>query len=448
MTHCPLLLSGGNRKIEHVNDDLGSLLRRLGVTKGTRHLRPAPPVQVETQSHDFDSAAPPPLEVLLPGGRLLETAEGACFVVDRVFPLHHRHGADTLADLLAVEPSAGVPYIPDERLNGQGFRDFLFLDTETTGLAGAGALAFMVGVAYFEPQLVRLDGELIERQVLVVRQYFLRDHGDEPAMLRQLDELLAAKAGLITFNGRSFDVPLLDNRYLMNRLRGRLPEVPHIDLLPPARRLFRARLGSCALGALEQSLLGLSRTQDDVPGWLIPSLYHNFLRTGDARELTRVFYHNEMDMLSMVTLAARIFRHMTTCRCDDALDQISLGRWQMDLGLFDIAERTLFDALQGDIPMEAYQQALAYLSVMYKRTGRRAEAVQTWQQLASISTGDVAAHVELAKHYEWHANDIPAAVLWTRRALVLLDRLPPTPNTRLARSELSHRLQRLEKKLG
>lgn len=446
--HYPLPSEVRNRKIEHVNDELGSLLRRLGVNKGARHLRPAPPVRVEARPRDYDSALPPPLEVLLPGGRLLETSDGACFIVDRVFPLHHRHGADTLADLLAVEPAAGVPYILDERLDGHGFSDFLFLDTETTGLAGAGALAFMVGVAYFEPQPVVLDGEIGERQVLVVRQYFLRDHGDELAMLRQLDELLAGKVGLITFNGRSFDVPLLDNRYLMNRLRGRLPDVPHIDLLPPARRLFRARLGSCALGALEQNLLGLRRTQDDVPGWLIPTLYHNFLRTGDARELTRVFYHNEMDMLSMVTLAARIFRHMATCRCDDALDQISLGRWQMDLGLFDVAEQTLTEALRGDIPLDAYQQALTHLSAMYKRTERRAEAVQSWQQLASISTGDVAAHVELAKHYEWHALDYPLAVEWTRRALALIDRLPLTPNTRLARSELVHRLQRLEKKLG
>ncbi len=444
---CPLPWRGWNRKIEHVNDELGSLLRRLGVSKGAHHLRSAIPVKGDDRSSRYEDATPPSLEVLLPGGRLLGSADGACFVVDHVFPLHYRHGADTLADLLAVQPAAGAPYISDDRLNGHGFGDFLFLDTETTGLAGAGALAFMVGVAFFEPQTVLTDGIQVERQVLVVRQYFLRDHGDEPAMLRQLDDLLAGKAGLITFNGRSFDVPLLDNRYLMNRLRGRLPEMPHIDLLLPARRLFRARLGSCALGALEQNLLGLQRTHDDVPGWLIPSLYHNFLRTGDARELTRVFYHNEMDMLSMVTLAARMFRHMTTCACDDALDQVSLGRWQIDLGLFDEAERALRATLENDATsLDAYQQALSHLGALYKRTERRPEAVLAWQQLAAVSTGDVSAHVELAKHYEWHASDTPTAMEWTRRALALIDRLPLTPNTRLTRAELTHRLLRLEKK--
>ena len=431
-----------------MNDEIGSLLRQLGVTKGARHLRAAPAPRKREEKLARGDSVPPSLELLLPGGRLMENVDGACFVVERVYPTHYRHGQDTLADLLAVEPGEGTRYALDQRLAGQTFRDFLFLDTETTGLAGAGALAFMVGVAFFEPHVTVVEGRSVELDVLVVRQYFLRDHGDEPTMLRQLDELLTDKVGLITFNGRSFDVPLLDNRYLMNRLRGRLLDVPHIDLLPPARRLYRARLGSCALGSLEQNLLGLNRTQDDVPGWLIPSLYHNYLRTGDARELIRVFYHNEMDMLSMVTLAARIFRQLSTSVCDDALDLVSLGRWQADLGLHVEAERTLRAALDSDLSLEAYQLALQQLSNLYKRTHRRPEAVIVWQQLAAVSTGDVAAYVELAKHYEWHAGDLPAAIEWTARALALLDRLPLTPNTRLTRSELTHRLRRLEKKRG
>ncbi len=391
-------------------------------------------------------SGPPPLDVLLPGGRLVQAAGGACFVVERVYPAHYRHGQDSLADLLALAPDEGARYAIDPRLAGVSFRDFLFLDTETTGLAGAGALAFMVGVAFFEPQPVVADGQIEVRDVLVVRQLFLRDPGDEPVMLAYLDELLDGKAGLITFNGRSFDVPLLDNRYLMNRRLGRLPAMPHIDLLPPARRLYRSRLGSCALGALEQNLLGLRRTQDDVPGWLIPSLYLNYLRSGDATELARVFYHNEMDMLSMVTLAGRIFRQLSASRCDDALDQVSLGRWQADLGLHELAEATLREALDGDLPLEIYHQALYRLAALYRANGRRDDAVVAWQQIAYTSAGDVTAHVELAKHYEWHARDVVAAREWTQRALALLERLPLTPNTRLARAELVHRLQRLDRK--
>lgn len=267
-------------------------------------------------------------------------------------------------------------------------------------------------------------------------------------MLRQLDELLAGKAGLITFNGRSFDVPLLDNRYLLNRQRGRLPDMPHIDLLPPARRLYRARLGSCSLSALEQNLLGMRRTEEDVPGWIIPSLYYNYLRTGDARELARVFYHNQMDMLSMVTLGARIVRNLALCQCEDSLDLVSLGRWQVDLGLHDLAESSLRAAAEGEASLEVYHLALHRLAYLYKKNGRRADAVVAWQQIAYTSTNDVSAHVELAKHYEWQESDPATALEWTTRALALVERGTPTPNSRLIRSELAHRLQRLHKKVS
>lgn len=425
-------------KFEQMDEPLLARLRRLGVVKTARQIQP-PPASGRLPGPGRATRGSLSLEQLLPGGQVVESDDGACFVVDRVFTADHRHGGDSLSDLLRSRPAAAVPYLPDARLQALDFRDFLFLDTETTGLAGAGTLAFMVGVAYFE---TRADG----RDAFVVRQYFLRDHGDERAMLRQLDGLLAGRAGLITFNGRSFDVPLLDNRYLMNRLPSRLLDLPHIDLLLPSRRLFRARLGSCALSALERNLLGLQRTQDDVPGALIPALYYQYLRTGEVGALSRVFYHNEVDMLSMVTLAARIFRQLDASRCDDPLDQLSLARWQADLGLHERAERTLRESLDGALPFELYHQGLQRLAALLKAAGRRDEAVIVWQQIAHTSTDDIVAHVELAKHYEWHEGDTAAALIWTERALALVERWTPTPNARLARAELAHRRERLARK--
>jgi uncharacterized protein YprB with RNaseH-like and TPR domain len=426
-----------------MDEQLMARLRRLGVVKGARELR-LPSAAPEAAR----PAGPPrrgPLEQLLPGGRVIESDDGGCFVIDRVYATHHRHGGDALADLLGSRPAAGAPYVREPRLETLDFRDFLFLDTETTGLAGAGTLAFMVGVAYFERQVTSNDVD-IEDDVLVVRQYFLRDHGDERAMLRQLDALLAERAGLITFNGRSFDVPLLDNRYLMNRLPSRLLDLPHIDLLLPARRLFRARLGSCALSSLERTLLGLERSHADVPGALIPALYYQYLRTGEVGELARVFYHNEMDMLSMVTLAARIFRQLEASCCDDPLDQLSLARWQADLGLGERAEATLRASLDGDLPFETYHEGLYRLAALLKAGGRRDEAVVVWQQIAHTSSHDVGAHVELAKHYEWVERNAAEALVWTERALALVARWTPTPNARLARAELGHRWERLVRK--
>jgi uncharacterized protein YprB with RNaseH-like and TPR domain len=443
-------------KIEQMNQELQTRLRQLGVMKGVRHLRAAPapspavsaPPSAFGRGFTFQSQAddegdeiigPVSLEQLIPGGRLEETAGGACFVVDRVYPLSYQHGQDRLSDLLNFSPDLASSFIRDDRLASLDFRDFLFLDTETTGLAGAGVLAFMVGVAFFEPAA----GE----DVLVVRQYFLRDHGDELAMLHQLEALLAVRAGLITFNGRSFDLPLLDNRFLLNRLRTSLTERPHIDLLPPARRLWRARLGSCALGSLETTLLGLQRSQEDVPGWLIPSLYYDYLRSRDARPITRVFYHNQMDMLSMVTLAGRMMRQLAHVAADDhPVDLYSLARWQVDLGLTAEAERNLLQCALGDLPLELYHDALFRLATLYRRSGRRGDAVRLWEQIAATSMDNVAAHLELAKHFEWHERDIATAVAWTERALALVAYWGDTAQARLTRDELSNRLARLLKK--
>lgn len=419
-------------------------LRRLGLVKGARQLRPADDGAKRSSVMPAATSQSFTLEKLLPGGFVAETGDGACFVLDHVYPLNYRHGSDTLADLLRFRPADAARYALANRIDSLDFRDFVFLDTETTGLGGAGTLAFMVGVGFFESR-AQLNGS-DDDPVFVVRQYFLRDPGDERAMLRLLDDLLATRSGLITFNGRSFDVPLLDNRYLINRSTGRLAEMPHIDLLPPARRLWRARLGSCALSSLERGLLLHHRAHEDVPGWLIPTIYLNYLRTGDAGELTRVFYHNEVDMLSMVTLAARIFAQLEPTPAVEGLDLVSLARWQADMGLSQEAEATFRLALDGDLDLATYRQALLRLATLYKQTNRRDEAVVLWRQLAATGEDDVTGHIELAKYYEWQVQDIGAAISWTQQALELVNRRRPSREVALSRDELLHRLQRLESK--
>lgn len=428
--------------------DLQSRLRRLGVVKGARKLKPAPPSKqrpISKSSYDppeFSITAGDALDSLLPGGRVEETAVGACYVFDHVYPLSYQHGDDRLAELLDFLPKTAVPYEKDPRFENLDFQDFLFLDTETTGLAGAGTLAFMVGVAFFEKRRADVEG-----QVFVVRQYFLRDHGDEAAMLTLLEELLADKTALVTFNGRSFDVPLLDGRYLMNRMITPFADVPHLDLLSPSRRLWRNRLGSCALSALEPNLMGVHRTHEDVPGFLIPSLYHNYLRTGNPQELVRVFYHNRIDMLSMVTLATRVMRQLGQPNGnDDALDLFSLGKWQADLGMVPDGEQNLRLAVTGDLSLEDYHKALYRLGLLLKQNGRRAEAVPLWKQIASTTFDDTDAHIELAKFYEWHEKSLPQAIYWTEQAISLVDGWGRRGEMALA--ELNHRLERLKRKMG
>lgn len=417
--------------------NLRSQLRNLGVTKGARHLQPTrpftpPPAEPDPLPADDNLD----LQQLIPGGRLEEYESQACFVVERVYPLPHQHGLYKLGELLAHTPHTAVPFIKDERLSNLTFHDFLFIDTETTGLGGAGTIAFMVGAAYFTSE------------ALVVRQYFLRDHGDEAAMLPLLRELLHSKTAVITFNGRSFDLPLLDNRFLMNRLtlpQGDLTTMPHIDLLHPARRVWRQRLDSCRLSSLEQHILGVRRTHEDVPGSLIPYLYNTYLREGDMRPLLRVFYHNQLDMLSMVTLTTRLLRLFDRPEAHDHhLDLLGLSRWQFDLGLLETAEQTVALARERTLPIEDEQQILWHLATMLKKSGRQSEAVSLWEQIAIYSQENVAAHIELAKYHEWHKPNLDQAINWTQQALGLLDRY--APYERILKQELQHRLQRLRKK--
>lgn len=424
-------------------EDLETRLRHLGVVKGTRNLKSTR----ETADFSPPNVAPPPavelshtkLESLMPGGQVVETAEGGCFVVDKVFPLTHRHGMDRFEIARGVSLQTAVSYCQEPRFHTIQLQDCAFLDTETTGLAGAGTFAFMVGVAFFERGA---SGD-----VLVARQYFLRDQGDEPAMLLLLDELLQQKAGVVTFNGRSFDLPLLDKRYLLNRSRSDIFSLPHLDLLPPSRRLWRTRIGSCALRQLEEKLLLVQRTEEDVPGFAIPGLYVNYLQTDDAREMGRVFYHNQVDILSMVTLAGRLLAQLERVEPGDhPMDVYSLGRWQMELGLLEEGEQNLRRALSGDLPLSVYHEALYRLAEHMKRNGRRPEAINLWQQIAATTFTDVIAHIELAKHYEWHEQNLSLALQWTKGAIDLIERWG---NSELKKwwPDLQYRLMRLQTKM-
>ena len=442
-----------------MEDDLGKRLRQLGVVKGSKNLKPAgtkPGITPRNRDRAASSddrtteGKTGQLSALLPGSYVAENELGACLVLDHIYPAAYEHGRLKLGELLDISTNAIAVFVGDRRLGKMSLDEFVFLDTETTGLMGAGTFAFMVGVAFVEYEA--------DQAVFIVRQYFLRDQADEPAMLLFLADLLLERPGLITFNGRSFDLPLLDNRYVMNRLNDRMGDLvsrPHIDLLHPARRLWRRRIGSCSLNSLEKRILGLTRSQEDVPGWLIPGLYMDYLRSGDATELLRVFYHNQIDMLSMVTLTTHISRQIEKPQAmEEPLDLLSLARWQNALGMSSEAESTLFLAVKQDMPLEHFHLALHELGLLLKRSDRRREAALQWQQITvtyvdGMTSGMVAieAHVELAKYFEWQQQDLNEAHRWTQQAISLANGWD-TNRSDLVIPDLQHRLARLERKLG
>jgi uncharacterized protein YprB with RNaseH-like and TPR domain len=364
---------------------------------------------------------------------------GAFFLVRDTYEPGYRHGLFTLADLIAHPLKTAADLARDERLARVDWGHVAFIDTETTGLVGGtGTYAFLVGVGVFE------DSHF------TIHQFFMRDFHEELAQLLALGQLLDRLEAVVSFNGRTFDLPLLETRFIMARQSPRLVGAPHLDLLPVARRIWRHRLHSCALSSLESEVLGVRRTHADVPGWLIPGLYAEYTRSGDAREIARVFYHNAQDILSLVTLAARQSDLVTTSLpVDDDLpgeDLYGLGRLQHDLGHLGRAEAAYERAAQTCQSPLVRDLAMRDLAYLLKRGGQRGEALHWWQQLVEVS-GAVYACEELAKHYEWHDGDLTQAVAWTHRGLTIVEGWPASSKRYQALASLNHRLERVNRKI-
>lgn len=405
-------------------DDLRRRLRRLGVTTG-RNFKPKPHPRA---GGDIDA---------LVDGESVETPEGACYRVTRYYAPDTQHGARQLADWLGQSPAAFAGLADDDSLTGLDPSQFVFLDTETTGLGG-GAFAFLVGVGFF-------DGE----GQFVVQQLFLQEPAHEPALLSLLHDLLEPDGALVTFNGRTFDVPLLASRCVMNRRRSILDALANLDLLHPARRLWRRRLPSCALSALETDVLGVQRTHADVPGSLIPYLYRQYLETRNARDMVRVLYHNEVDLLSMVSLGVTLARAFEQPEADGVHvdDRLSLAKWYASRSMMQEAERAFRAAADEAPDVETRYDALHGLAYLLKRADRREEAVGYWEFLADLKL-DTVGHVELAKYYEWHVGDLACALDWTERGIALAESWRPGWRRTEALGELTHRRERLQRKLS
>ncbi len=350
-----------------------------------------------------------------------------CHVVTTHYHASHQHAGVALQTLWGCEGAVLATLAKDERLRSFDFRRTLFLDTETNGLAGgAGTYAFLVGVGFWE-------GEHF-----CVQQFFMRHPGEERQLLDRLAPLLERFDSFVTFNGKSFDLPVLETRFILARQPRRLKSRPHLDLLHPARRLWKLRLDSCSLGSLEQRILGATRTEADVPGFLIPHLYNTFLRDGDPAPLKGVFYHNHQDLLALAALAVHMVRLCADPEQHAAphgQDLFSLARLYEEVGQVAESERCYRRALAAPIPPSLRRECIRRLSFLLKRQARWTEATELWRSM--VGQGELYPYIELAKFHEHRVPNLAAAERAVRAALAA--------DLTLTSSDLAELQQRLER---
>jgi hypothetical protein len=378
----------------------------------------------------------------------IETGRGAVYLAEEWWPLDYRHGRLALGDVLSLSGPALSRL--ESRLSPLDLAAAAFIDVETTGLAGGtGTYVFLVGLGSFEPARPR-GGDGSFR----LRQFFLADLPGERAMLAAVAAALTGCRALVSFNGLRFDLPLLETRLTLSRLPALPPGLPHLDLLYPARRLYRRRLPSCRLASLEEALLALER-DDDVPGWAIPALYFDYARRGEAGPLRAVFRHNALDILSLVALLAHLGQTIGGDPPADPDDCVALARWDETEGRLADAGRLYAAALDGGADGEGRALALRRLARLHRRVGRWEDAARLWREEAESGGAPerrLEALIELAKLEEHRRRDYAAAEAVTRRALALAELLTLRGGGRtipsLRREALEHRLWRLRRRLA
>jgi hypothetical protein len=404
-------------------NSLADKLKSLGVKMGAAHLTPP-----KTDSASIDSVV---------AGSFIPTPRGDIFVAEQVYPSDYIYGS---SPLISPSPLSFISqWAKDPQISGLPLSKFAFLDTETSGLSGGtGTYAFLVGAARF------MDDKF------VLQQFFMRDPAEEPALLEGLANFLAPCEGLVTFNGKAFDAPLLTTRYKLHYIPVPYQEYSHLDLLPLARRLWRDRLESRALKYLEEHVLGLTRSSEEVPGYEIPWLYFDYLRTGDARPLGGVFYHNAMDVVAMAALLAHMNDMMQSPydgKVQHGLDFVALGKLFEDLGHWEEAARLFERGLEYGLDESDFGVAVKRLSILQKRRGDMGEALRLWEEAAG--RGHLYAFVELAKYYEHKERDALSALKWTTSAMKHVEKVDmPAYMRKYWMNEIEHRMERLKRKAG
>jgi uncharacterized protein YprB with RNaseH-like and TPR domain len=396
-------------------------LKELGVQVGASKIKP--PERKAAQSDIAD---------LLPGS-WEKTSRGDCFIVRKHIPA----AALQIVQGLSHLPQIGIFDTPGAfaGISEVPFDQYLFIDTETTGLSGgAGTYVFLVGAAKFQN-----DG-------IHFAQFFLQDPANEPCQLAALEEFASAAKVVVSYNGKSFDLPRIRNRYMYHGWPAPLQDIYHVDLLHIVRRLWKRHLPTCSLGDIEYHLLGIERDSLDIPGWQVADKFFEYLQTQDPHPLEGVFYHNEVDVISLISLLSYISDRLSNPLKDPYQTQddlVSIGLYLSNLDKRDLAIEVISMTLENkSLSDELSLLGLRSLAALYKSGNDIEAALPLWVKCAEKD--DIHSKVELAKYYEHQEADYQEAIHWTLSAQSSLDLSDELQHFQL--KNLLHRLERLKLK--
>jgi len=362
-------------------------------------------------------------------GKFISTPFGDSFVRENYFPQDYRCGEVELFQIFQSSAKTISSLARDDRLKDIDINKTVFLDTETTGLAGgAGTYIFLIGAGYFEGDQ------------FCVRQYFMRDFNEERALLSAVNELLSKYEAIVSYNGKTFDVPLIQSRFIMSGMKLNLKNPGHFDLLYPARRLWKRRLENCSLSTVERDILGVIR-EDDVPGYLVPEIYFRYLKTKDARALKQVFEHNLQDILSLVALVSRMcfLVEDPLNNTEYGMDIFSIAKMFDEERRYEQSTRYYTEALKHNLTEEETLEILRLVSFAHKRQGKWEEAEKIWKEIIERSREFIYyPYEELAKYYEHHLKDYQKAETIVEEALNIEENI-------FLKEKLQYRLPFIEK---
>ena len=413
-----------------IDDQLARLRERISIVNArfADRTRPAiPPALLEREQSSARCFIEEWAE-----GQVVANEFGEHFQTERLFHAHKQHGSADIGALAELSETL-LDALGENEIPSVSPRRWAFLDTETTGLLGAGTYAFLIGVGR-----ITADG-------FRVRQFFMRKYAEERSQLAALEAHLAEFDVLITYNGKSYDQPLLETRYRMARRNPPFARLSHLDLLHGARRLWKLRLESCRLIQLEQEILGVYR-EGDLPGELIPYVYFEYLRSREAQRLVPIFHHNAMDILTLACLTPIVPAAFRSTDSDSLSragvhrgeDLAGIARWLLAAGEHEQALALFKRSVEAGLPDRFLFPALWEIALLEKKLRRPHAALQTLTELAGCRNEyRVLALEELAKHYEHCEHNSAVALEFTNQALAYGES-----------DTLAHRKQRLEKRLS